>query len=118
MNYKQAHDLAIKIRKELEPFCFKIDLAGEIAREFERIKTITFFLIPKRTASGDFHPVFIDWILMNGCLFTSPFDKNSEYIELMLPDDIVLDFFIPASKDYYYFLIKHDAGKNFMYQID
>jgi len=118
MKYKQAHSLAIQLRKQLEPFCFKIDFAGDIAKELPTVNNIIFFCIPKRTSSGDFHPMFIDFLFSQGAILTEHVNKLSTHIEIMNFDADIIHIFIPHEKQYYYELVKHDAGRLFMLQID
>lgn len=117
MKYQQANQIAINLRKELEPFCVKIDIAGDVAKELSEVISIKMFALPKRLESGDFLPGFIN-ALMKAGEFSNECNKDSKSLLLYLWDAIELEIIIPDKKNYYHDLVTHETGVSFRMQVE
>jgi len=116
MEYKQAKEIAIKLLRKLEPFCEKINFAGDIAKKKQEIESIHIYCIPKvddrQKRYQNFHMavqsigVFVDG------------DVLKSWVKIHLPESINLVIFMPDEKIYFYRLVSHEMPKSFINKID
>jgi len=109
MLYKQAHEIAIRCYKELEPFCEKIDIAGSVRREKPEPKDIEIVCQPRLTVIKDLFQQevgkhrsyqFCNTVKSLGKILKGhPYEDR--YVQIALPDGINLDLFMPIPEDYY-----------------
>lgn len=116
MQYRQAKELAIKILKDLESTCLKIDIAGDVPHENTEVRDLIFFCLPIRDNSKQifvefFHKVFNLGFYVKG-------DIKTGYAIYHLPEAINLHIHIPSEDVYYYQLITYDASKTFIEKVD
>lgn len=109
MEYKKAKEIAIKLRKQLEPFCKYIEIVGSLRREKQDVKDIEFVIIPRTTKITDlFGDSGKEQRLNNFCIavnlagvIVSGDIKTGRYVKVMLNEDISLDIFMPNEDDLY-----------------
>jgi len=109
MEYKQAKSIAIKLRKELEPFCKYIEIVGSVRREKPEVKDIEFVIVPRTTKITDLFgdsgkeqrlnhfciAINLAGVIMKGDI------KTDKYVKVQLNEDISLDIFMPSEQDLY-----------------
>lgn len=125
MLYKQAHEIAIKLYKSIEPFCEKIDIAGSVRREKAEVKDIEICCVPRTTketnlfgeAISDFRlPAFCSTVLESGLVIKGDI-KKGRYVQLQLKEPIVLDLFIPEKTDYYRQLAIRTGSADYSFKV-
>lgn len=90
MDFKQANNIAQSIKSQLEPHCFRIEIAGSIRREKAIVKDIEIVAIPKPYQVGLFESgvatVVNQWKKVKG-------ELPCRYTQRILPEGIKLDLF-------------------------
>ncbi len=120
MNYKQARDIATRVYKALEPFCQKIDFAGDIAKESKEVVTIVIFCQPrKQSIDVKYSPFELEvrksFIQIDGEL------KHGWGKYVILDQDcgeVFLEIRIPHENVYYYRLVTYEAPDSFVKKLD
>lgn len=116
MQYSQAKQIAIRILRELEPFCEKINLAGDIAKEKQEVESIHIYCIPKvddkQKRYQNFH------VLVQSLGFYIDGEVLKNWVKIHLPDAINLEIFMPDEKIYFYRLATHEMPQSFIEKID
>lgn len=91
--FSYAKGLAEKIKQELAPHCERIEIAGSIRRQKDRVKDIEIVAIPKPFDTGIFSSgiatIVNQWKCIKGEL-----TPNSKYTQRMLPEAVKLDLFL------------------------
>ena len=97
MEYKQALQIAEKVKQELEPHCERIEIAGSIRRQKQEVKDIEIVAIPKQYQVGLFRSgialVVDKWKKVKG-------ELPCKYTQRILPDGINLDLFFCTEKNW------------------
>lgn len=109
MIYQQAREIATRILKQLEPFCKRIDVAGSVRREKNEVKDIEICCVPRTIENkdlfGNIQSVsrannFVSEVMNLGIIGKGD-PKIGRYCQIMLPDSIMLDLFMPIEEDYF-----------------
>ena len=100
--------IAVEICYKLQPFCEKINIAGSVRRNKQEPKDIEIICIPKKEVLKD----MFGWD--EGVIVDLQFQKEVEqlgetikgkpdgkYMQIKLPQGIILDLFMPDDFDYY-----------------
>lgn len=94
MYIAKALPIAQKVKLLLAPYCERIEIAGSIRRSRPQIKDIEIVAIPKPYEIGLFKDgiaaITDEWEYMKGKWE----NKDTKYIQRMLPEGIVLDLFL------------------------
>lgn len=108
MQYRQAKNIALRILKQLQPFCIHAEIAGSIRREKGDIGDIELVCVPRFTEIKDlFQTVtgkqrsknFSNIVRFQGeILKGSP--EEGRQVKVQLPEGIVLDLFMPIETDW------------------
>jgi len=94
MELEKALIIANKYKSILEPWCFKIEIAGSIRRKIPEVRDIEIVCIPKERQLARGVQRNMDFILYLYNLkpfYGSPAGRNCR---IKLPEDIVLDLFM------------------------
>jgi DNA polymerase/3'-5' exonuclease PolX len=90
MEYQKALAIAERIKQQLEPHCFRCEIAGSIRRKKPEVKDIEIVAIPKPFQTGLFEDgiasIVNQWEKVKG-------DLPCKYTQLILPEGIKLDLF-------------------------
>jgi DNA polymerase/3'-5' exonuclease PolX len=90
MKYKQALEIALKLKAELEPHCSRIEIAGSIRRKKPEVKDIEIVAIPKSYDIGLFQSgvaeILNKYPIVKGHL-------PCKYTQRVLPEGIKIDVF-------------------------
>ena len=90
MELQQALSIAEKVKKQLAPFCDRIEIAGSIRRKKPEVKDIEIVAIPKPFETGLFESgiatVVNQWEKVKG-------ELPCKYTQRILPEGIKLDLF-------------------------
>lgn len=109
MKYSQAKEIAVRILKDLQPFCKQVDIAGSVKREKPEVKDLELCCLPRLTESKDLFGGVLDTkrsnefvrtvkqqgIVLKGDVLTG------RYVQMSLHEGINLDLFIPVETDYF-----------------
>lgn len=116
MQYKEAKQIAIRVLRELGPFCEKINIAGDVAKEKQEVESIHIYCIPKiddkQKRYHNFH------VLVQSLGFFIDGDVLKSWAKIYLPDAIDLQIFMPDERIYFYRLVTHEMPKSFIEKID
>ncbi len=123
---KFTHEIALKIAIKnlviLQEHCTKIDIAGSIRREEHEVHDIEICCIPKKITSNDLfnnnlNPVdcntFWSSVVSLGKVLKGAIASGTRYVQILLPEGIVLDLFIPIESDYYRQLVIRTGPSNY-----
>jgi DNA polymerase/3'-5' exonuclease PolX len=108
MQYKQARDIGLSICKKLDPFTTFCSIAGSVRREKPEVKDLEIVCLPRVNEVSDlFGEVlsterskgFISEVMQLGIIGKGD-PKTGRYCQIMLPDGINLDLFIPVESDW------------------
>lgn len=113
--------IAEDVKRELEPFCTRIEIAGSIRRRRSEIGDIEIVCIPKTMAmpNPDMFNTVVD-VRVPG--FINTIDKYKKvkgdpaagkYCQRILPDGIKLDIFIAEKDNWGYILVLRTGGATF-----
>lgn len=97
MQYQQALEIAEKVKKELEPHCERIEIAGSIRRRKPEVKDIEIVAIPKPYGIG---------LLKSGIVLVVEKWKKvrgnfpCKYTQRILPEGIKLDLFFATKENW------------------
>lgn len=125
MQYQQARDIAINIFKKLQPYCKVVDIAGSVRREKPECGDIEILCSPKTTDIKDlFEEVigkqrmagFVDIVNSLGVIIKGN-PKEGKYIQILLPQNINLDLFIPNEWDYYRQVAIRTGSKDYSHKV-
>lgn len=126
--HNQAADIAIAVCRMLEPYCSKLNIAGSIRRKMWEVKDIEIvcspYLAPRKDPNVKPKPVvpslfgdcdsnaimmvpekmlpilpFVDTVMNLGKVIKGK--PEGRYMQILLPQSIKLDLFIPDPPDYY-----------------
>lgn len=106
MEYKQAHQIAVNILRQLEPVTNFCSIAGSVRREKPEVKDIEIVCVGKRIEDKDMFgeligshliKTFID--IVNGLGTVIKGKPDGRYMQIQLPQGIVLDLFMPQQND-------------------
>lgn len=90
MKYEEALKIALEVKALLEPYCYRIEIAGSIRRQKPEVKDIEIVAIPKPYDIGLFHSgiatVINSWVKVKG-------ELPCRYTQRILPEGIKLDIF-------------------------
>lgn len=109
MNYEQAKTIAIEICHKLQPHCEIINIAGSIRRRKPECGDIEIICIANTTAAYDLFKVecgkhrtfeFQHTVASLGEKIKGDV-ADGRYMQIMLPQNIKLDLFMPVRDDYY-----------------
>lgn len=93
MELEKALAIAERIKKEMEPYCDRIQIAGSIRRKKVEVKDIEIVVIPKPWESGLFEDglasVVNQWEKVKGEMIYG----QVKYTQRILPEGIKLDLF-------------------------
>jgi DNA polymerase/3'-5' exonuclease PolX len=109
MKLEHAQKIAVDICYKLQPHCEKINIAGSIRRQKEDAGDVEIICIPNTTAARDLfgaehgrhrtfefqHTVALLGEKIKGDVL------DGRYMQIMLPQSIKLDLFMPLPDDYY-----------------
>ena len=91
MKYKQALEIAERIKQEFKPHCKRIEIAGSIRRKKAEVKDIEIVAIPNdRFQIG---LIVNRWKRIKG-------DAGGKYLARQLPEGINLDLFFAAERNW------------------
>lgn len=97
MNIQQAQEIAERIKSELSPHCYRIEIAGSIRRKKPDVKDIEIVCIPKPYETGLFASgiakVVDQWQKVKG-------ELPCKYTQRILPDGIKLDLFFAEPENW------------------
>ena len=97
MNLNEAKAIAEKIKKQLEPHCHRIEIAGSIRRRAQQVKDIEIVAIPKPYDTGLFESgiatIINQWESIKGQL-------PCRYTQRKLPEGINLDIFFATQRNW------------------
>lgn len=110
MKYEQAIKIAESYRENLLPYCKRIDIAGSVRRERPLAGDIELLLMPDLSQVGE--PVSVDLfetvtipklfeVLKRMGDGTHKCEPDSRQVKILLPQDIMLDIYIPQAHDYF-----------------
>lgn len=108
MDIKTAQNLAVDICYKLQPFTEKLNIAGSIRRQKAEVKDIEIVCLPhseeKKDLFGNVHGLvrsfhFINAVRSLGQIIKG--DPGGRMMQIELPENIILDLFMPQSDDYY-----------------
>lgn len=106
MEYKQAHTIAINLLRQLEPCTDFCSIAGSIRREKPEVKDIEIVCVGKRIIDKDMFGEVIGTHLIKPFITTvNNFGvvlkgkPDGRYMQIQLPENIVLDLFMPQAND-------------------
>ncbi len=101
MYYKQALEIAMRVKAELAPHCDRIEIAGSIRRKKPEVKDIEIVAIPKPWGTGLFldgvAEVVSQWEKVKGDVENNPACK---YTQRVLPEGIKLDLFFCVAENW------------------
>jgi len=90
--YKEALEIAERVKSQLDPHCVRCEIAGSIRRKKPFVKDIEIVAIPKSFDIGlcthGLTPVVNQWPVIKGQL-----TNKTKYTQRMLPEGIKLDLF-------------------------
>ncbi len=91
MEFKEAYKIAERVKKQLEPYCDRISIAGSLRREKAEVKDIEIVAIPNdRFQLG---LIVNKWMKVRG-------EVSGKYTQRILPDGIKLDLFFATKKNW------------------
>ena len=109
MIYSQAQEIALRILKQLQPHSIVVDICGSVRREVKDCGDIEILCVPRITKIKDLFDTvigeqrsleFVKVVKSLGVILKGKPDSG-RYVQIDLPDGIVLDLFIPIRDDYY-----------------
>jgi len=127
MQYKQAHEIALRCYRELEPFCEenRIDIVGSLRREKEYPKDIEIVCTPRLVPILDLFKSehgkhrsheFCKAVKNLGIILKgNPYDGRM--VQIMLPEEIKLDLFIPIPEAYFLQLVIRTGPKEYSHKV-
>ncbi|QOD60688.1 hypothetical protein H9I45_15315 [Polaribacter haliotis] len=90
MEYEKALKIATKVKEQLAPHCYRIEIAGSIRRKKAEVNDIEIVAIAKTYDVGLFHSgiasIINGWVKIKG-------ELPCKYTQRMLPEGIKLDIF-------------------------
>lgn len=99
MQYKEALEIAERIRQMLNPHCVRCEIAGSIRRKKPEVKDIEIVIIPKPYETGLFAngiaPIVDQWQKVKGEL-----GDQCKYTQRILPEGIKLDLFFAERNNF------------------
>lgn len=125
MKYGQAHEIAIDILKRLEPLSTKIDIVGSVRREKAEVHDIELCVVPRLSQKKDlFGEVlgterlhsFIKEVKCLGIILKGKIE-DGRMVQIRLPEDIVLDLFLPVESDYYRQVAIRTGSKDYSHKV-
>lgn len=106
MEHARAYQIAMDAKRQLEPWCERIEIAGSLRRQKPQVKDIELVCIPKRIGYGDllqehtnlvpvpqFSAVVNCWPKIRG-------EATGKYTARILPGGINLDLFITTAESW------------------
>lgn len=100
MIYSEAYKIALQVKEELAPHCYRIEIAGSIRREKPEVKDIEIVAIPKPYQVGLFEDgiasVVNRWQKVKGELEYG----KCKYTQRILPEGIKLDLFFAEPENW------------------
>jgi DNA polymerase/3'-5' exonuclease PolX len=97
MKFRQALEIATKIKDQLSPHCVRCEIAGSIRREKPTVKDIEIVAIPKHYNVGLFESgiaiVVNRWTKIKG-------ELPCKYTQRLLPEGIALDLFFATEQNW------------------
>lgn len=108
MELRTAQNIAIALCYRIEPYCDKLHIAGSIRRMKPEVKDIEIVALPKIETQYDMFGTpftsgrstgFRDTVLSFGKVIKG--GPNGKYMQIELPEGVMLDLFIPAPEDFY-----------------
>lgn len=108
MEYKQAKEIAVRIYKQLQPFCLQCDIAGSVRREKPEVKDVEICCVPRVTDVNDLFggvlqsfrsKEFVKEVKSLGIIVAGSVE-DGRMVKIDLYDGIRLDLFIPVATDY------------------
>ena len=109
MKYSQAKEIAIRVYKALQPWCERIEIAGSVRREKADVHDIELVCDPAVILQNDmFGEVlakqrvagFLNAVRAQGKIIKGDI-ASGRFVQVELPEGIVLDLFMPQSFDFY-----------------
>lgn len=92
MEYNKALQIAERIKRELEPHCEKVEIAGSLRRKKSEVNDIEIVAIPKPNREGLIKTVN-KWEKVKG-------EATGKYTQRILPDNIKLDLFFADKENW------------------
>lgn len=125
MILKQAKDIALAIYKQLEPHCLKIDIAGSVRREKPEVKDIEIVCQPRlieikdlfdNTSETKRSGTFILNVANLGQVLKGDI-RTGRYVQILLPEQINLDLFIPMPAAYYLQFVVRTGSADYSHKV-
>ncbi len=125
IHYKIIKPIAVKILKQLSPFCSQIDIAGSIRRENEYCSDIEIMALPRITEIKDlFGGVlqtcrsreFVKEVRGLGIIVAGSVE-DGRMAKIDLYDGVRLDLFIPVATDYFRQYAIRTGSKDYSHKI-
>tara|TARA_R110001606_G_scaffold371339_1_gene528100 strand:- start:233 stop:721 length:489 start_codon:yes stop_codon:yes gene_type:complete len=114
MNYKEALEIAEKVKAMLAPHCYRIEIAGSIRRKKSIVGDIEIVAIPKPYDIGLFESgiatVVKQWEKVKG-------ELPCKYTQRILPEGIKLDLFFAEHDNWGVTLATRTGSADYSHQI-
>jgi len=108
MKLEEAYEIAEKVKKQLEPYCDRITIAGSLRREKADVKDIEIVAIPKdRFQLG---LIVNKWKKIRG-------DVGGKYCQRVLPEGINLDLFFATEKNWGFILAIRTGNAEYSHKV-
>ena len=125
MILKQAKEIALAICKKLDPCCLKIDIAGSVRREKPDVKDIEIVCQPRlievkdlfdNTSETKRSGTFILNVANLGQVLKGDI-RTGRYVQILLPEQINLDLFIPMPAAYYLQFVVRTGSADYSHKV-
>lgn len=127
MEYKKAHEIALRVYKTLEPYCEvdRIDIVGSVRRKAEECNDMEICCIPRTIDITDlFGKVMGNHrtsSFLNAARSLGTIKKGELYdgrfVQILLPENFMLDLFMPTPETYFAKMVIRTGSAQYSHKV-